>query len=65
MSLYIIQNQNSTWNRSNLLKKSNDFLLKISKKVVDDFKNKGYDFNHFEELNIITISEKKDMSCYF
>ena len=31
--------------------------------VIDDFKNKGYKFNHLEEINIITIVNKMDMSC--
>ena len=30
--------------------------------VFDDFKNKGYNFNHFEEMNLITIANKMDMS---
>ena len=33
--------------------------------VIDDFKNKGYDFNHIEEMNIITHSRKMDMSYDF
>ena len=31
-------------------------------KVIDHFKNKGYNFNHIEELNIITRAKKSDMS---
>ena len=34
-------------------------------KVVDDFKNKGYNFNHIEEMKIITIAKKMDMSHDF
>ena len=34
-------------------------------KVIDDFKNKGYKFNHIEEMNIITIANKIDMSYFF
>ena len=28
------------------------------KKVIDDLKNKGYNFNHIEEINITTIADK-------
>ena len=31
------------------------------KNVIDDFKNKGYNLNHFEEMNIITLANKMDM----
>ena len=31
-------------------------------KVIDDFKNNGYTFNHIAELNIITIANKLDFS---
>ena len=34
-------------------------------KVVDDFKSKGYNFNQIAELNIITITNKLDMSNDF
>ena len=34
-------------------------------KVIDDFKNKVYSFNHFEELNIVTLSSNTDMSYDF
>ena len=37
----------------------------FSGKVIDNFKNKGYNFNHIEELNIITITNKMDMSYGF
>ena len=30
--------------------------------VIDDFKNEGCNFNHIEELNIITKSNKMDMA---
>ena len=33
--------------------------------VIDDFKNKGDIFHHIEEMNIITISSKLDMSHDF
>ena len=32
---------------------------------MDDFKNKGYTFNHVAEMNIITIANKLDMSYDF
>ena len=31
-------------------------------KVIDDFEIKGYNFNHIEELNNITIDNKMDIS---
>ena len=34
-------------------------------KVIDDFKNKGYNFNHIEEMNFIAIANKMDMSYDF
>ena len=34
-------------------------------KVFNDFKEKGYTFNHFEEMNILTIAIKMDMSFDF
>ena len=33
--------------------------------VIDDFKNEGHNFNHIEEMNIITIANKKDLSNDF
>ena len=38
---------------------------KCVENLTDNFKNIGYNFNHFEEMNIITISEKMDMSYDF
>ena len=35
------------------------------KKVIDDFKNKGYTFNHIAEMHIETIANKLDMSYNF
>jgi len=35
------------------------------KEVIDDFKNKGYSFNHIAEMHIITIVNKRDMSYDF
>ena len=34
-------------------------------KVIDDFKDKGYNFNHIAEMHIITVAEKMDMSYDF
>ena len=34
-------------------------------KVIDDFKNNGYKSNNIEEMNIITIFKKVDMSYDF
>ena len=34
-------------------------------KVIDDFKDKGYTFNHIAEIHIITRAKKMDISCDF
>ena len=34
-------------------------------KVISDFKDKGYTFNHIAEMQIITIAHKMDMSYDF
>ena len=34
-------------------------------KMIDDFKDKGYTFNHIAEMHIITIAKKLDMSYDF
>ena len=34
-------------------------------RVIDDFKDKGYTFNHIAEMHIITIANKIDMSYDF
>ena len=34
-------------------------------KVIDDFENKGLNFNQIAEMNIITIPKKMDMSNDF
>ena len=34
-------------------------------KVIDDFKNQGYNFKYIAEMNIITIANKLDMSYDF
>ena len=33
--------------------------------VIDDFKKKGYNFNHLTEMNIVTKANKVDMSHDF
>ena len=38
---------------------------KVLENVLDDFKNKGYSFEHIAEMNIITIANKLDMSNAF
>ena len=37
---------------------------KYLENVIDDFRNKGYNFNHIEEKNIKTISNKIDVSYH-
>ena len=34
-------------------------------KVIEDFKDKGYNFNHIPELHIMTIANKLDMTYDF
>ena len=34
-------------------------------KMIDDFKNQAYIFNHITEVNIITIANERDMSYDF
>ena len=41
------------------------YLYKILENVISDFKDKGYNFNHITEMNIITIANKMDMSVVF
>ena len=38
---------------------------KFLEKVIGDFKDKGYTFDHIAELHIITIAKKMDMSYDF
>ena len=38
---------------------------KVLEEVVDDYKDKGYTFDRIDELNIITIADKMDMSYDF
>ena len=33
--------------------------------VIDDYKDKGYTFDRIDEINIITIADKMDMSYDF
>ena len=33
--------------------------------VIDDFKDKGYNFNHIEKMKIITISNNMDVTYDF
>ena len=33
--------------------------------IISDFKDKGYNFNHIEELHVITIAKRLDMSYDF
>ena len=35
----------------------------LLEKVIDDFKDKGYTFNHIAEMHLITKANKRDMSC--
>ena len=58
--------QYSTWNKSNFL--NNKTLIswrKYLENVIDGLKNKGYNFNHIEEMNIITISNEMDKTNDF
>ena len=34
-------------------------------KVIDDFKDKGYTFNHIAEMHIVTFAHKKDLTYDF
>ena len=59
-------NRYNTWIKSNLFSSKTLFSWKkYLENVINNFKNKGYNFNHFEELNIITISNEMDMSYDF
>ena len=37
----------------------------VLEEVIDDYKDKGYTFDQIDELNIITIADKMDMSYDF
>ena len=55
-------NQYSTYVKSNLFyNKRIISWLNFLKSVIDDFENKGYNLNHTEGMNIITIADKLDM----
>ena len=41
------------------------YRYKLLENVINDFKNKGYNFNHIAEMNFITIANKGDMSYDF
>ena len=41
------------------------FWYKSLESVIRDFKDEGYNFNHIEEMNIITFVNKLDMSYDF
>ena len=65
-NLVFNDNQYSTYVKFNLFgDKTMSFWQNFSEKVSDDFKNKGYKFNLFEEMNIITITNKMDMTYDF
>ena len=36
-----------------------------SENVIEEFKNKGYVFNHIAEMNIITITDKKKLYDFY
>ena len=40
-------------------------MAEFLEKLIDDFKNNGYKFNHIEEMDIITIVNKMDVSYDF
>ena len=59
-------NQYSTYVKSHLI--DNKTMISWQSflgKVIDDFKNQGYKFKHIEEMNIITLANKMDMSYNF
>ena len=45
--------------------KTMSFCYKFLENVTNDFEDKGYNFNHLAEMNIITIGIKLDMSNDF
>ena len=48
-----------------LIKKTMLSWKNLLEKAIDDFKNKGYNINHFEEMDSRTIDNKIDMSYDF
>ena len=66
VKLVFNDNQNGTYVKSNFFdNKTRISWLKFPEEVIDDFKNKGYNFNQIEEMNIITIAAKMDTSYDF
>ena len=62
-NLVFNDNQYSEYIKSNFFdSKTMISWQKFLEKVIDDFGSKGYNFNHIEEMNIITIGNKLDMS---
>ena len=60
------ENQYSEYVKSNLF--FNGTMIswqKFLEKMIDDFKNKGNNFNHIEDMNIITIVNKRYISSDF
>ena len=59
-------NQYSRYVKSNLFDNKTMVSWKnFFEKAIDDIKNKGYNFNHIEEMSIITIAIKMDISYDF
>ena len=64
--LAVNDNQYSTYVKSNLF--DNKTMISwpnFLEKLIDDFLKKGYNFNHIEEMKIITIANKMEMSFDF
>ena len=58
-----IDNQYSTYIKPNLFDNKTMVSWKnFLEKLIDDLKNKGYIFNHIEEMKIIKKANKMDMS---
>ena len=58
-------NQYSTYVKCNLFDNKTMISRQNFLEKVIDFKNKGYNFNHVEEMNIITIAKKVDIPYDF
>ena len=64
--IVFIDNQYSTYVNSKLFdNKTMISWQSFSEKLIDDFINKGYNFNHIKEMNNITKARKLDMSYDF
>ena len=65
-NLVFIDNKNCPYVTSKL---SDDKIMiswsNFFKKVISDFNDKGYKFNHTAEMNIITMAQRMDMSYDF